>query len=66
MKNINEHVLNELKKTNGCTAWYIMLQLKRELGNNLLTRVDISRSLQQLKKRNLVAYDGAHWKAIVI
>ena len=65
-KNINEPVLNELKKADGCTSWYITLQLRRELGDKSLTRVDVSKNLQQLKKKKLVTNDGAHWKALAL
>lgn len=66
MENINKHVLDELKKTNGCTAWYLTLRLRRKLNKNSLTRLDISQNLQRLKSRKLVKNDGAHWKAIVL
>lgn len=64
MENINSFVLDELKKTNGCTSWFITLKLRKKLEQPKLMREDISRNLQQLKKEKLVDNDGAHWKAV--
>lgn len=66
MENINGFVLDELNKTNGCTAWFITLKLRKKLKQPSLMRADVSKNLQQLKKRKLVNNDGAHWKAIAL
>ena len=61
MFDINSAVLTELGKNSGVTAYRISMRINSSCDCNLVSREDVSKALQSLKRKGLASNSSSVW-----